>query len=210
MPKKFLPTKSVARMTVLSGIITDDPAADLPIGAKLKFRPLTSAYSGSEKAVALRDWEGFEGLLLSIHFRTRTSHSIDGSSALVGPGIALCADHVIGPYIEGILNGTIGTLVTGLTTHGVQIWNVRKITLVPGTDFCILGLSAASELPPSNVFCQAFMTTRLPRVGETLTLTGFRAGQQNFEIIDDRCVRLSGNVLVCAGKVTERYPKRRD
>lgn len=196
--------------TALSGIITDDPAAGLPIGAKLEFRPLTPVYSGSEKAVALRDWESFEGLLLSIHFRTRTSHSIDGSGVLVGPGIALCADHVIGPYIEGILNGTIGTLVTGLTTHGVQIWNVRKITPVPSTDFCILGLSAASELPPSNVFCQAFMTTRLPRVGETLTLTGFRAGQQNFEITDETCVMLSGSVLVCTGRVTDRYPVGRD
>jgi hypothetical protein len=47
--------------TALSGIITDDPAAGLPIGAKLEFRPLTPVYSGSEKAVALRDWESFEG-----------------------------------------------------------------------------------------------------------------------------------------------------
>jgi hypothetical protein len=198
-------------MTTLSrGIIIDDPAVGLPIGAELKFRPLTPTYSGFEKTVALRDWESFEGVLLSVHFRIGASHSIHGSGVLIGPGIALCAEHVIRPHMEGILKGEIGTLVTGLTTHGVQIWNLCKVTSVPSTDFCILGLSAASQLPPSNEFRQAFITTRLPKLGEKLMLIGFRAGEQNFEITDNSRVTLSGSVLVCSGPITDRYPQGRD
>ncbi len=195
---------------ISTGTITDDPAAAAPIGAELRFRPVTPIYNGPEKAAAMRNWESFQGILLSIHFRTKTSHSVEGSGVLIGPGIALCAKHVIEPHLNGIFGGTVGTIVTGLASHGVQIWRLTKITTVPDTDFCILGLLCASQLPPSNEFQQALITTRLPKLGEKLMLAGFRAGQNAFEITDQTNFALSGSVLICSGIVTDRYPQGRD
>src|ERR1700731_1265195 len=193
-----------------TGTITDDPASAASIGTELRFRPVTPIYNGPEKAAAMRNWESFEGILLSIHFRTETSYSIEGSGVLVGPGIALCAKHVIEPHLDGILDGTVGTLVTGLARHGVQIWRLTKVTTVPDTDFCILGLLCASQLPPDNEFRQALITTRLPKHGEKLMLAGFRAGQNSFEITDQTHLATSGSVLICSGVVTDQYLQGRD
>lgn len=193
-----------------AGIIISDPAATATIGTEIRFRPVTPIYNGPEKAAALRNFESFEGILLSIHFKTQTAYCADGSGVLVGPGIALCAKHVIEPYLDGILGGSVGTLVTGLASHGVEIWRIQKINTVPDTDFCILGLSRASHLPPNNDVRQALITTRLPRIGEKLMLAGFRARQDAFAVTNEKQFVVSGSVIVCSGIVTARHLEGRD
>ena len=90
----------------------------------------------------------------------------------------------------------------------MQIWRLRSCTLVPNSDLAIIGLSYASRLPDDKTFAQAHLITRLPGVGERLTLTGFRAN--SVEGVRDRTFIARGNVLVCVGKVTVQYPQGRD
>lgn len=192
------------------GKITEDPAIALPVGTTLNFLPIAVNHNFKEQAVWLQDWESFEGALLSLHFANESSYSIDGSGVLVAPGIALCAKHVIEPYIDDLLQSECGTICIGIASHGLQIWRINKVTLIPNSDLTILGLVYASDLPPNSIFYQTRITTRLPKIGEKLMIAGFKASKNGFERIDNNFMPISGDVLACTGEVTERYPQGRD
>lgn len=127
---------------------------------------------------------------------------------MVGPGMAVCATHVIRPHIEALTAGTGSCYCVGLSQRGTQIWEVRKGTPVPHSDLTILGLRLRSSLPADRTFNLAHLTTRLPMVGEHLTVMGFRA--TGVEGIQLGTFVAKGNVLVSVGEVTERYPRGRD
>ena len=47
--------------------------------------------------------------------------------------------------------------------------------MLPETDLAILILSYATELPADATFAMAAITTRLPKVGEQVSMVGFTA-----------------------------------
>lgn len=196
------------------GIITEDPSVEIPIGSALKFNPILVSHKFEHNSVWLKDWESFDGSLLSIHFASLETHSIEGSGVLVAPGIALCAKHVITPNVEKIMTSQLGTIAMALSRSGVQIWRISKITLIDNSDLAIIGLTYASNLPDGNLFNIATISTRFPMIGENLLIAGFRASDYNFNIsVDDnnqRVMNCSGNVLCSNGIVTNRFPTGRD
>jgi len=191
---------------IAKGIIADDPAIASSIGTSLHFRPVYIGNDLKDQAVWLKDWDSFEGILLSIHFSDSPNQ---GSAILVAPGIALCARHVIDPHVSDIMNGSTVPVCIGIAKHGLQIWQIRKITLVNESDLAILGLTYAADLPPDLQFNQAIISTRFPKIGEKLMIAGFRASDSNFEIPSNE-LTCGGNVIVCTGEVTERYETARD
>lgn len=196
------------------GIITDDPSSNVPIGESLKFNPCLVTHKFEANSVWLKDWESFDGLLLSIHFANSDSHSIEGSAVLVAPGIALCAKHVIIPNLHRIMSGQLGTVAIALSKSGVQIWRISKIALIDNSDLAIVGLTYASYLPAENIFNQATISTRLPKIGENLLIAGFRASDYHFNVSQgnngERVMEYLGNVLCSNGTVTNRFPTGRD
>jgi hypothetical protein len=190
------------------GELTDDPATQFTGGEQLHFTSKLVRHRLRSGVGALREMDTFDGLLLHTQFHDGEGHHIDGSAVMVAPGVALCATHVIGPYIEALVAGTATGLCMGITKSGVQIWRVQKIMPVSNSDLTILGLSYASPLPHNKTFNQAFLTTRLPQIGERLTLTGFRAN--SIEGVRDRTFIARGSVLVCVGEVTAQHPHGRD
>jgi hypothetical protein len=192
----------------IRGEITSDPAEGVSVGLSLHFEAglLTSALDA--KASWIRDWQTFEGMLLSMHFNVDGRYSVDGSAVLVAPGIALSATHVITPHREAFTSGRASCLCIGLTRHGMQIWRLTHFTQVNASDLTILGLTYAAALPPDLLFHQATISTRLPGVDEWLSLCGFRA--RTFEQTSDHGLACHGNVLMCRGRVTRQFPNGRD
>jgi len=130
------------------GIVSSDPAHDLPVGSSIGFRPVEVSHTFDAPAVSLQRWETFEGVLLALQFVTADSHEVTGSAVMVAPGVALCARHVVEEHLPNISQGTVSAYSYGISPAGLQIWQVTNINTVPASDLTILGLSYRSALPP--------------------------------------------------------------
>jgi hypothetical protein len=194
-------------MSDLNGVISRDPASDLPVGVSLNFAPISIALEFEGTTNWIRNWEFFEGLLLSLSVKMEKSVAVEGSAVLVAPGIALCATHVLHDYLHLLQSGRASLYCHGIATHGVEIWKGRKVTCVANTDVTILGLECASALPPSMTFHQSVITTRLPSNGEVLTVCGFR---YNNSSLTEKGAEFGGNLWVSRGTVLEYFPVGRD
>lgn len=192
-----------------TGVIRDDPALGMAVGDALYFNAVPVFPQGEANAVWLENWETQEGVLLSIQFRGRQDHRIEGSAVMVAPGIALCATHVIDPHLSSLVSGESMALCSGITSSGLLLWHVRKITCVGNSDFTILGLELASSLPTGNMFHQARISTHIPKIGEKVVLLGFRA-KDAVEHLEAKKFLALGNVLMSQGRVTTRYDRGRD
>lgn len=193
---------------VVRGELRTDPANEVPVGASLQFEAGLITTTLDANASWVRDWRPFNGMLLSMHFQVEGKYSVDGSAVLVAPGVALCATHVIQPYRDAISSGVATCLCTGLASHGMQVWRLTSFTRVESTDITILGLQYASPLPPDLTFHQATVSTRLPAIGERLSLCGFLP--KAFEWTANQGLACYGNVLLCRGEVTQQFPDGRD
>ena len=194
---------------ISSGIVAPDPASLLPGGSQLDFKAILVQYSPADASAWVKDWESVDGILLAMTFSDPNFHRTEGSAVVVAPGIALCASHVIKQKLEAVAAGREAVTCFGITAAGLQIWRGKKITLVPNSDLAILGLELASELRSGATLCQTAITTRLPKVGETVTIFGFRAGEEAIERTSGK-TRFSGNVIVCAGQVVAHHLTGRD
>lgn len=195
---------------VAYGVITADPAASVAKGTTLRFKPTPVITDFKGKTATLNNWHFFEGLVLSISFSDGASHYVEGSAVVVAPGVALCATHVIRPRLQELIAGTTGAMCQGLASHGVLLWHIRKVTEVPSTDITILGLELASAFPPENLFLQAMLTTRTPKIGEELLICGFRASAPAFPVKAGEPIETTGEVRISRGPVTNRFPHGRD
>lgn len=192
----------------IAGKVTGNPVSK---GIQLNFQPIPVPFDITQGLNWIRNWDFFNGILLHISFTDKETHSVLGSAVLVASLTALSATHVIEPYLKRIMNGEVSCTCFGITSEGMQAWRVKKFLMVPGTDLMILGLEIASELPENNVFYQSLITTRLPKIGESLLLTGFRAGENMFPVNDDPPgAEWSGDVFVSRGTVTQQYLNGRD
>ncbi|MEJ7644229.1 MAG: S41 family peptidase [Chryseolinea sp.] len=184
--------------------ITEDPAISAPVGSRLLFEPQFITHSFEASAVRLKEWDSFNGILLSINFADSSSHCIEGSGVMVAPGIALCATHVIKPNVEQIMQGKVGCVALGICKEHSLVWRIKKITFVPNSDLTILGMALACQLPPNSTFNMAAISTRTPMAGENLLLTGFRASAYSFPVAkrnESKFMEYAGNVLACNGPV---------
>ncbi|MEJ8855929.1 serine protease [Variovorax robiniae] len=148
-----------------------------------------------------------QGILLALSFRDDDGHHTTGSGVLVGPGLAICAAHVLqdrGFYEK--LTGTGATLVgQAPIPGGMLLWTVKHVTLVPDSDLAILSMSLTSNYPPERRFTVAHITTRMPQVGDELTLTGLSAVRETEEIASVIRMELTPGCLKT--RVLQVYPE---
>ena len=92
----------------------------------------------------------------------------------------------------------------------VELWRADSFTRVDIGDLSLLTLvrtTAASGPPAAPLkFSLARMAARMPGVGETISLVGFKAAEVSFEGRALVGLALVGSV----GQVTDQYPQRRD
>jgi S1-C subfamily serine protease len=195
--------------SLASAQIVADPAFAVPVGGLIEWEPLTIRANESPVGLQrLKNWGAFEGVLLALIARDDGRDEVIGSAVIVAPGIAIAARHVIDHVIHGLQNGTTHLLCFGVTSHCAELWRIHKVTCLAKADLAILGLVRASKLPKEPLRLAA-ITTRMPKIGDRLLVTGFRA-DGGVQRIADRRFLVQGNVLVSQGTVTQRFIDGRD
>lgn len=194
----------------IRGRVTLDPAQNAKDGDALTFQPIRVALLREDTTVFMENINAFDGTVLTFNFADRNDHFLDGSAVLIGPGIAITAKHVIEPHWDRLVSGERHSMCVGVAKRGMNIWAVRKVTLLTDLDIAILGLVLMSELPPDRTFRQTVISTRLPRVGDRVQIVGFRANDASRSIDPEHGYGADLGLLVSAGVVRERYPQGRD
>jgi hypothetical protein len=146
------------------GTVTPDPAAFLPVGAKLHFKPELFPVGTPPGEYTVDNWDHYAGVLLHLQIADKQTVFVHGSAVLVAPGIALASRHVIEPYFSLMCAGGATVTCESITSSHLMMWRCRKITFVDAaSDLAILVLSYCSDLPEENVFKLASITTRTPQ-----------------------------------------------
>lgn len=193
------------------GRVTSDPAASPKAGDTLKFQQISVKLLRENTTVFMENLDSFDGTVLSFHFADDDEHSVEGSAVIVGPGIALTAKHVIEPHLDRLAVGDMHSMCIGIAKSGINIWTVRKATMLENMDIAILGLQLNSAMPPNRTFRQTTISTRLPRIGDRVQIVGFRANSATRSLgSGERGYACDAKLLVSAGVVKERYPQGRD
>jgi len=148
-------------------------------------------------------------MVVCIMFSDGAHHRVLGSGVVVAPGVALSATHTFRGLLPQIRAGEIHTTAIGVAVDGAQIWNIKTVAVVDGTDVCIVGLQLRSDLPASGTFYQATITTRLPAVGEKVVIGGFRADSLEFAYTPPT-VDVTAGLRISSGPVTQIFLKGRD
>ena len=192
------------------GTILEDPAKNMVIGGCIKFAYRVVANNSTAPIGNMLEWHNFEGILLALMFKEEEACKIEGSGVLVGPGIAIVAKHVLDPYFKKMGAGQCIPYCFGLTSSGLQIWRGNEITYLSNqNDLAILTLTYQAALPPANQFNLARISTRLPKLGETLFFSGFRAFSGEFKYDKEFSSPLTGDVFLSTGIVTQQFPHGR-
>lgn len=193
------------------GRVTNDPAASPEVGDTITFQPVCVKLLREDTTVFMENLDAFDGTVLTFHFADTNEHCVEGSAVIVGPGIALTAKHVIEPHLDRLVNGERHSMCIGIARSGMNVWTVRKVTMLPNADIAILGLELNSAMQPDWTFRQSIVSTRLPKVGDRLQIVGFRAFSATLSLDNgERGYGVDVKLLVSAGVVKERYPQGRD
>lgn len=203
--------QNLEQQKIISGVVTEDPSINPEVGTVIAFQGIIVKILPDNISGSLENFATFGGVLLSLHFGSSDTHEVEGSAVMVGPGIALGARHVIEPHLKYLIKGEKHAMALGATECGMQIWTVRHVTLVSGSDIVILGLELISKMPDNNVFCVAQITTRLPKLNERVQITGIRANSAT-RITEEACggYSMGASLRVSAGNITNRYREGRD
>jgi hypothetical protein len=191
-------------------LLTEDPASDPQIRSGIRFEQLLAAFTEFRRTGDVNNWDVFQGMVLALVFGDGKKSWCMGSGVLVAPGIALCATHVMQSHIEDIMQLRLEGICFGIGSQGVQGWRIRDVRITQGSDVCIIGLQFASEIPPNQTFYKASITTRLPAIGESLTVSGFRPAQNVFHSGVPGEAQLGALLKISMGTVTQQFPLGRD
>lgn len=189
-------------------ITVGDVIANSTEGDELSFEFKLFPFNDLEQPVREDDWDIFRGVLVALSFADSGEYDVTGSGVIVGPGVALCAMHVVEDYLEDLVAGRKFLCANAVALGKHFIWSVSKLTPVPGTDLCALTLSLITEIPDHRIFYNAVLTTRAPSPGERVSVVGFRANAPC--IVDGKKITVDGSVIVSQGRVMDVYLERRD
>lgn len=187
-----------------------DPEQELTPGERLTFsaqRLLFEGSNGDYMPVGAQN-----GTLLALSFRDRDGHHTYGSGVMVGPGLALCAAHVLHEHdFYGKLQRGEATLVVQapLPDSGMLLWTVLHIAIAPDSDLAVLSMALTSCYPADRRFMTAWLTTRMPALDDVLTVTGLPAVGDGTEAIASS-TRIEMAPQCQFGRVIDRYPNGRD
>lgn len=192
----------------VKGVAAPDPTLTPgALGGRVRFESIAVRLDGADKAGHL-PMTLLRGAFLTVSIRDEHSHYTWGSGFMVGPGLALCAKHVIQDHLGALASGGASLVCEAPSDAGLLLWAVRRHTVVPDSDMVLLGLSLNCEVPKDHRFSTLHMSTRMPIVGEELLLVGFSALEGRYARAST--IEVSGQFRYTRGKVIDIYPERRD
>ena len=185
-----------------------NPELELVPGERLRFEQQRLKFEGANGHYMPLGSQN--GILLALSFRDDNGQHTYGSAAMVGPGLAICAAHVIeeqGFYEK--IQSDAATLVASapLPDGGMHLWTVLRVALVPNTDLAVLSMALTSPYPTDRRFVSAAITTRMPALGDVLTVTGLSAGRGTEAISNNMHFEMIPGCMF--GQVIDRYPDGR-
>ncbi len=188
------------------GNVAPDPLLGMPVGSELKIESCLFP-----STIEPDSWAYYRGAMLQLHWRSKDTEAIDGSAAIVAPGVAIAARHVIDhdDRLQRVLKGDLILSLSGVIVFGLDLWSVRHVTVKDGSDLCILSLKRACDLPADNTLRQVSLTRKIPQVGAQVMLAGFRVPEP-VALGSGNPVRIEGGMHVSVGLVTAVYPEKRD
>lgn len=187
--------------------ISEDPLQSAAIGSKLKFSYKLFAPLPFSGLRYVENREAFDGALLGMMFHQEGVYRSLGSAAMVAPGIALAASHVVEAARDSLMNG--GGLVYGHTKSNLMLWRIYQFTLLDNSDLAILLMEARSNLPEGNNLTQLKLTTRLPERGEPVFVCGIRPAAEHFLKVEGN-FKFATGAYAATGQVLDVYPAGRD
>jgi len=193
-----------------SSVALLQPEQELELGDRLTFAAQLLLFEGSNGDYMPLGAQN--GVLLALSFRDGNGHHTYGSGVMVGPGLALCAAHVLHEHdFYDKLQRDEATLVVQapLLDGSMLLWTVLRMALVPDSDLAVLSMALTSRYPADRRFVTASLTTRMPALGDVLTVTGFSAAGDGTETIASN-VRIEMAPQCQRGRVIDRYPDGRD
>ena len=192
---------------VARGKVTVDPLKDLPIGASFSIDPID--FGSSDATVqpqAVRNWGFFDGAILALGLKGQAGLDITGSAVMIAPGLALTAAHVLRDSLSQLGSGDQIPYCLGIRGDGrLDIWRTTNISYDDG-DIAFLSLELNSAIGEGGRLRRVPVTTRMPAVGETLTICGLRIP----EVLSGEVVSFAGEMLASRGIVQAVYEEGRD
>ena len=110
------------------------PELDLVPGERLRFDQQRLRFEGSNGYCMRLGSQN--GILLALSFRDDNGQHTYGSAAMVGPGLAICAAHVIkeqGFYEKFQTDAATLVASAPLPDGRMHLWTVLRVALVPDT-----------------------------------------------------------------------------
>lgn len=187
-----------------------EPEQELVRGERLTFSSQRLLFEGSNGDYMRVGSQN--GTLLALSFRDNHGHHTYGSGVMVGPGLALCAAHVLyeHDFLHKLQREEASLVVQApLADGGMHLWTVLRISVVPDSDLAVLSMSLTSRYPADRRFLSAWMTTRMPAMGDVLTVTGLSAAGDGTQLISSN-TRIDMAPQCQLGRVIDRYPEGRD
>jgi hypothetical protein len=188
----------------LTGIVSNDPLANLPIDTSISYEPVVMGGSNARIVPeGVSNWDFFQGAVLAvITKRLGSSFVVEGTAVVTAPGLALSATHVLDSVLPYLASEDAAVACIGVRSEGLDIWNVRKVSYTESDDLAYLSLELASPWVEGWHFTSLGVTTRAPRQGEKLTIVGFKF--DNLQEEDGRFTA-AGHLYAAAGTVTAVY-----
>ena len=84
------------------------------------------------------------------------------------------------PYLDKISNWKIVTICTAIRMDWLDIWKISKVTTTENSDIVILWLIYSTDLTNNRIFKQAHISTRVPAIGENITIVWFKSSGKNY------------------------------
>jgi hypothetical protein len=183
--------------------ITTDPLAAPSDGMRISVSSLNvDPVQAEATPLSVENYEYFDGALLAVCIQYGDTYSVEGTAVMIGLGLALSAKHVFDEHRPALDDGDGVGLCIGVRRDGtVAAWHVYSMATVPsGGDPQLLSLRLVSDMPADGDFSTIPLTTRVPPLGEHLTVVGFRFDDEpaSTDAVENP-VALSGLMYVSQG-----------
>lgn len=193
----------------VSAPIVTDALAHAPDDFILRCQTVRLSRTNARAPSISTAWSEFGGTLLCLSFGNSPRQKILGSAVMVAPGIAVTATHVVADGIATAQPGERRLAGLAICHEKLNIWGTKQSVAIDGTDLSVLVTTLQSPLQHGQTFLHAAVSTRIPALGETVTIAGFRPSMSEFESSPLRA-DLEGLVVVSTGLVSAQYPHGRD
>lgn len=157
------------------------------------------------------DLSSFEGICLAVCSSTQDTTFVHGSAALVGPGIAITAKHVIQSLQQTAewRDGARSLFLISGRPDGLIRWGATRIEMLHESDIAIVSVKLTTDFPKDRTIKVCEVSARVPSLNEIICLAGFRAAATKFTTSPEQ-TKISLNLYTSTGSVKTVYEAGRD